>query len=730
MSMLFKRIKDWATRITAFRTGDVIPVDGPSGTAKMGKDDLLRVTAENALGSIHSLSDTATEADLVAGNYFTLDGSAGTKKLPAEDVAKSSVQGKTTLSFIKLEQGGINIYGYPTTNTIRLRSVNYIVGNVTLTAPAGFIFGLICYYNETTKEFVSYTDVDGPVANIGLTGCVAKFIIQKIDGTETITPDEVQVYNDRFAMDAEQKALRAEFDTIDADFAGLEKDVRGADYMKTALRRVEITGSFEKDDVAEFWVEGEGISSDDISVLGYTDSETFETILKASTTKKTKVLAKDYIKVVFYDNSQRISYTAKVHIDGHKQAITSNTQHISVLEKSVDGETITTTGSTRLIDVVHSFEKGATVEFSGDGNDAEGDEIAVFGYIDSNNYESIGYFDCGQTTKKVMLEKDYVKVRFYNNSASVGFTAIIDIYGVEKDISDLKEATLKKPIKFLIIGDSYTAVADYWRKYFLPKMPKGSQIKTTAVIGASVKDKYQDRTTYPYTSRPTSSDYSGNLNTFGSQLEKLERLMTGVDLDSGETQWYANPSDYPDVIIIEGGMNDGFDADTSHYIEQFVEEVTNVYYKEKPTSAIAQGNCYVKSDIEQINRTTFAGAYRYICETLRKKFPDALLFMTTCSNLGYWDYNLVERRQKIAEQQRYCAHICGASLIDWQDCQISCLTTYPGGSGTSEDPYTLYGNDEDFSDSNDAMHPNTRGAKKLGEYTANVILNKLSNILV
>ena len=48
MSMLFKRIKDWATSITAFRTGDVIPVDGPDGTAKMAKDSLLRVTAENA----------------------------------------------------------------------------------------------------------------------------------------------------------------------------------------------------------------------------------------------------------------------------------------------------------------------------------------------------------------------------------------------------------------------------------------------------------------------------------------------------------------------------------------------------------------------------------------------------------------------------------------------------------------------------------------------------------
>ena len=35
------------TTITAFRAGDVIPVDGPSGTAKMSKDDLLKETAEN-----------------------------------------------------------------------------------------------------------------------------------------------------------------------------------------------------------------------------------------------------------------------------------------------------------------------------------------------------------------------------------------------------------------------------------------------------------------------------------------------------------------------------------------------------------------------------------------------------------------------------------------------------------------------------------------------------------
>ena len=67
MSMLFKRIKDWATSITAFRTGDVIPVDGPSGTAKMSKDDLLKVTAESGLVVTTEQRDADKEA--VAKGY-------------------------------------------------------------------------------------------------------------------------------------------------------------------------------------------------------------------------------------------------------------------------------------------------------------------------------------------------------------------------------------------------------------------------------------------------------------------------------------------------------------------------------------------------------------------------------------------------------------------------------------------------------------------------------------
>ena len=45
-------IKNLPTSITAFRTGDVIPVDGPSGTAKMSKDDLLKEAANSEYNAV------------------------------------------------------------------------------------------------------------------------------------------------------------------------------------------------------------------------------------------------------------------------------------------------------------------------------------------------------------------------------------------------------------------------------------------------------------------------------------------------------------------------------------------------------------------------------------------------------------------------------------------------------------------------------------------------------
>lgn len=69
------KIKSLPTTITAFRTGDVIPVDGPSGTAKMSKDDLLQETAENALIKTHSQFYASNNGNIYYEETRTSNGS-------------------------------------------------------------------------------------------------------------------------------------------------------------------------------------------------------------------------------------------------------------------------------------------------------------------------------------------------------------------------------------------------------------------------------------------------------------------------------------------------------------------------------------------------------------------------------------------------------------------------------------------------------------------------------
>ena len=107
MSMLFKRIKNWATSITAFRTGDVIPVDGPDGTAKMSKDDLLKETAENALAG----NNAYTDFDEIVGNVVL------------EDYASSAVTIAVDNYYVKSSNSQVqSAVGYAISNTITLNA--------------------------------------------------------------------------------------------------------------------------------------------------------------------------------------------------------------------------------------------------------------------------------------------------------------------------------------------------------------------------------------------------------------------------------------------------------------------------------------------------------------------------------------------------------------------------------------------------------------------------------
>jgi len=74
---VFGKVKDISTSISQFRNGDVIPVDGPNGPAKMPKDDLLKETAQNALaGNVTPAFDATrtSENPYKAGESVTYEG--------------------------------------------------------------------------------------------------------------------------------------------------------------------------------------------------------------------------------------------------------------------------------------------------------------------------------------------------------------------------------------------------------------------------------------------------------------------------------------------------------------------------------------------------------------------------------------------------------------------------------------------------------------------------------
>ena len=290
-----------------------------------------------------------------------------------------------------------------------------------------------------------------------------------------------------------------------------------------------------------------------------------------------------------------------------------------------------------------------------------------------------------------------------------------------KNIQNRLDIINGKPLNILVLGDSYSAMGRW-----VDGMKEVINIKNLVNLGvssATLKDRYADRTTYPYSSRPDKADGSGNTNTLSSQIQKLKRLMAGTDLDSGESQIYASKTDYPDVIIIEGGMNDAPDSDevAATYYNQFMTSKT-AYYKLNSSAAVTQTTVWVKPAIDTIDRTCFAGAYRYLCEELLALFPNAQIFLTTVSHMNYFTVDPNDRYGKIAEQQRKCADIMSYTVIDWHaEGNLNTMMIGLNGSGTESDPYTPVGGNEYTTD---LLHPNDKGGKRYGRLAGKVIAQK------
>lgn len=229
-----------------------------------------------------------------------------------------------------------------------------------------------------------------------------------------------------------------------------------------------------------------------------------------------------------------------------------------------------------------------------------------------------------------------------------------------------QQEEISESTKVLVLGDSITAMAQSknWLTYFNDIMPI-QIIQNVAVNGAWLNDK----TGTVYDGNPVSNGPDNNVNNvLGNQVQKV--------LNNN----YATP----EAIFIAVGTNSGINCTK--------EDIYKSYYDNN-------GNLI---PLENVDRKTSAGAFRWCTEQLRTRYPNATIFwfapiqanneIRNLNNVINWGENL-NNLTKYGSVQ----------FINSEECGITGYTEINGGEG-------LY--------LQDGIHPNEHGAKYLGHYNA------------
>lgn len=210
--------------------------------------------------------------------------------------------------------------------------------------------------------------------------------------------------------------------------------------------------------------------------------------------------------------------------------------------------------------------------------------------------------------------------------------------------------------KFILLGDSITH-ATGTNNWFLQMQNKinASLIANVAVDGAHLKD-YSD--TGAYDGNPTNGSHN---NVLGNQVQKIIN----------------NDYDDPDFIMIAIGTNDGISATD--------EQIYNTYYDANQTLI----------PVENVDRKTAAGAFRWCNEKLHDKYPNAkIIWCTPIQGTARSTQAIINWGDALKRLCAWGSNYC----IDTEKCGISI---------TNASEYLA-----------DGLHPNRAGAILMGEYNA------------
>ena len=225
--------------------------------------------------------------------------------------------------------------------------------------------------------------------------------------------------------------------------------------------------------------------------------------------------------------------------------------------------------------------------------------------------------------------------------------------------------------KLIVLGDSITALGTTdrgWLKYFNQIQPINI-IANTAVNGAVIRDN--NNTVLDGNPREDNQDN----NTLANQVQKILN----------------NNYQTPDFIVIAIGVNGGIYASES--------DVKNAWFD-------SNGDII---PLENVNRKSYAGAYRYALQTLQNKYPNVPIF---CCSPTQTRFSL-RKPEEIVQWNVNLHNIC-----NYNSCTVV-NTNLCGICGAFE-------TDGEGRDLIDGLHPNANGAKLIGEYNANIIKQYLN----
>lgn len=322
------------------------------------------------------------------------------------------------------------------------------------------------------------------------------------------------------------------------------------------------------------------------------------------------------------------------------------------------------------------------------------DSVIIRGYQWVSEYGYYGYVfydDSGAAISKHYGEKDsaafMAEETVPKNAATVRVNGHIqhplsvsvrEMISVQETVERVAQEQGRAP-KLMVLGDSITQLGTTdrgWVKYFL-EATGCSLITNTAVIGATLKDKAGT----VYDGAPVYDGADANVNNvLGNQVQKIIN-------DACEA---------PDIIMIAIGTNDG--------ISITEEDMTGAYYGEDGTLI----------SLDQVDRTTSAGAYRYCLDTLHGLYPDAVIFWCT-PIMAHHELRQPPFVRSWAESLRIATEYTGQILIDTVRCGINGINEVNGGAG------------EFLAD---GLHPNANGAMKIGYYNASKVMPYIKGLHV